>query len=78
MNKAKFKESLEGRKDRGRRSSGLLLRREGTALAASLVVMTRDGGEYLNTRLFEMEVDGRWRCVRWSNAQARIPPAGNQ
>jgi hypothetical protein len=73
MSKARFIEGLEARKDKGRRSSGLRLRREGAALAASIVVTTRDGGEFLNVRLFEREPEGRWRCVRWSNAQAKMP-----
>ncbi len=73
MRKAEFTGGLEGRKGRGRRSKGLRLRREGKALVASIVVATADGAEYLNTRLFERDPDGRWRCVRWSNAQAQAP-----
>ena len=55
MSKARFIEGLEARKDKGRRSSGLRLRREGAAFAVSIVVTTRDGGEFLNIRLFERE-----------------------
>jgi hypothetical protein len=75
MNKRKFIEGLEGRKDKGRRSTGLRLRLEGQAIAASMMVTTRDGGEYLNIRLFEGEAGRGWRCVRWSNAVSAAPAA---
>jgi ketosteroid isomerase-like protein len=73
MRKEDFIKGLEGRKGRGRQSTGLRVRREGDALVASIVVRTGDGGEYLNTRLFEKHEDGRWRCVRWTNARAKSP-----
>jgi hypothetical protein len=73
MQKSVFVQGLEQRKGRGRRGTDLRLHGEGLALVATMLVTTDDGGEYLNTRLFQRESDGKWRCVRWTNAQSNAP-----
>jgi enterochelin esterase-like enzyme/mannose-6-phosphate isomerase-like protein (cupin superfamily) len=70
--KENFIKGLDNRKNAGRRSHGLYLRCQGTAIAATITVTTADQTEYLNTRLFEKATGGdRWVCVRWANLEAR-------
>jgi enterochelin esterase-like enzyme len=75
LNRAEFIDGLERRKAAGRRAHGLQLRREGSAIAATILVATADGAEYLNARLFERDASGRWVCVRWSNMKCERRPA---
>jgi enterochelin esterase-like enzyme len=70
IGKETFIKGLENRKNAGRRAHGLHLQPEGAAIAATIVVTTADGNQYLNARLFEKEADGRWVCVRWANVPA--------
>ena len=68
--KTTFIKGLESRKDAGRRAHGLHLQLEHGAIAATILVTTRDNSQYLNTRLFEKDNDGAWVCVRWANVPA--------